>query len=78
MCATNFVFLQVIGRGNWYYNFHYSNDIENDFDCVIGKMENPEGNRSVVPAQHLLSGDFNMSIMVQCELRREIEITWKT
>jgi hypothetical protein len=45
MCVTNFVFLQFIGCGKWYYGLHYSNDIENDFDCLMGTIAKPEGNR---------------------------------
>jgi len=48
MCVTNFVFLQFIGCGTWYYKLHYSSVIENDFDCLMGTIANPEGNSSLV------------------------------
>ena len=42
------MFVQFIGRGKWYYKMHYPNDYENGLDCVIGKIENPEGDTSFV------------------------------
>ena len=51
MFVTNFVFLQFTGYGHWYYKMHYSNDIEKDFDCVVGTVAYPEGNRSAVTCE---------------------------
>jgi hypothetical protein len=46
--VTNFVFLQFSGDRRWYFLYHTSNAIENNFECVEALVLSPEGNRSSV------------------------------